>query len=131
MTDFDIFPRRERSHKVQDLAESGFENLIEECSENFVQIKDQKDYGTDYQIEVCSGVQAMNIRVHVQLKGTESESNADGSVSRSVQRTNLNYLLMSPYSIYVCYHIPTRRLLVSSAEDVVRSYEHSDRNWSL
>ena len=40
--------------------------------------------------------QATNVRVHVQLKGTERALNSDGSLSVEVRRTNPNYLLMQP-----------------------------------
>jgi hypothetical protein len=55
---------------------------------------------------------ATNVRVHVQLKGTERELNADGSLSVEVRRTNLNYLLMQGYSCYACYHVPTGSLRI-------------------
>ena len=70
-----------------------------------------------------------NVRVHVQLKGTGRETNRDGSVSISIDRTNLNYLLMPPYSIFVCCHTPSKQLLVRRADDVFREYEHRDKPW--
>jgi hypothetical protein len=62
------------------------------------------------------------------LKGTKAQENCDGSVSVSVARTNLNYLLRQANSIYVCFHEPTNRLLVRSAEDIYRQVEHLDGN---
>lgn len=70
-----------------------------------------------------------NARVQVQLKGTARGKNADGSVSLSIERKNLNYLLMPPSSIFVCCHTPSKQLLVRSADDVFREYEHSDNRW--
>ena len=84
----------------------------------------------DFQIEVCDGGAMTNIRVQVQLKGTNCEENSDGSVSRKVSRANLNYLLMQPGSIFVCYHIQSERLLVCEADSVLREYEHSGKQWS-
>ncbi len=70
-----------------------------------------------------------NFRVHAQLKGTDKAANKDGSISVSVARTNLNYMLSQQNSIYVCYHSPTRSLLVRSAEDVFRDAEHACEGW--
>ncbi|QDV73852.1 TPR repeat-containing protein YrrB [Botrimarina mediterranea] len=70
-----------------------------------------------------------NSRVHVQLKGTNKKANLDGSISISVPRTNLNYLLNQPHSIYVCYHAPTGRLLARTTMDVFREAEHAGVEW--
>jgi hypothetical protein len=94
-----------------------------------IQASDRKDYGTDCQIEVVAGGQATNARVHVQLKCTERSLNSDGSLSVEVQRTNLNYLLMQPYSFYGCYHLPTRSLRICPAASVLRQYEHGGKPW--
>ena len=91
---------------------------------------DRKDYGTDFQIEVTENGLATNARVHVQLKGTEKALNTNGSLSIDVRRTNLNYLLMQPYSVYVAYHIPTGSLRICTAESIARQYEHGGTNWT-
>jgi hypothetical protein len=91
---------------------------------------DIHDNGTDYRIEVNENESATNARVDVQLKGTEAEANSDNTVSISVSQSNLNYLLVHPYSFYVCYHLPTSRLLYRMAESVFREYEHSEKHWT-
>ena len=71
-----------------------------------------------------------NLRVHVQLKGTVAAPNADDSVSvGDISRTNLNYLLAQPDSIYVCLHVPSGRLLVRYAMDVFLEYERHALSW--
>ncbi len=91
---------------------------------------DRKDYGTDCEIEVVEQEQATNVRIHVQLKGTERPLNADGSLSIEVSRSNLNYLLMHPHSFYTAYHIPTASLRICPAETVLRQDEHAGKNWT-
>lgn len=130
MKHLDDLPIRDQNHKTDSRAESAFQNLISGTDSFLIQQTDRKDYGTDYQIEVIGQGQATNVRVHVQLKGTEKDLNADGSVSVQVKRTNLNYLLMHPYSFYVCYHTSTDSLLYCSAESVFRQYEHGGQDWS-
>ncbi|HAY5655588.1 TPA: tetratricopeptide repeat protein [Escherichia coli] len=72
---------------------------------------------------------ATNVRLQVQLKGTAAGFNTDGSVSISVKRSNLNYLLMSPGSLYVCLHIPTNTLKVTSAQSVLTRYQNMGPSW--
>jgi hypothetical protein len=130
MSHFDELPRRDRNHEIEDAAIAAFQARLTESCAFFLQAPDRKDYGTDCQIEVSADGQATNARVHVQLKGTESALNADGSLSVEVHRTNLNYLLMQPYSIYVAYHAPTASLRIRTAESVARQYEHGGTNWT-
>lgn len=130
MSSFDDLPKHHRNHTLDDETEAAFQALIAQSSDFVFQRSDRKDYGTDCQIEVVADGHATNIRVHVQLKGTERALNADGSLSISVDRANLNYLIAQPYSFYVAYHAPTKSLRVSFVEAVLRHYEHSDKNWT-
>ncbi|WP_260008899.1 DUF4365 domain-containing protein [Leisingera sp. M527] len=130
MSSFDDLPKRDRNHALEDEAEAAFQALIARCSDFVYQGGDRKDYGTDCQIEVVIDGHTTNVRVHVQLKGTERAFNADSSLSICVDRTNLNYLIAQPYSFYVAYHAPTKSLRVSFVETVLRHYEHSGKNWA-
>lgn len=130
MSHFDELPRRDRNHEIEDKAITAFQMRMNESNAFFLQVTDRKDYGTDCQIEVKADGRATNARVHVQLKGTERALNADGSLSVEVRRTNLNYLLMQPYSIYVGYHVPTGSLRICTAESVAHQYEHGGTNWT-
>lgn len=123
------FPKRDRNHRIERLAISAFENFLRDSNDFFIQSQDINDYGVDYQLEITTNGQATNIRLFVQLKGTEQELNNDGSVSISVNRANLNYLLMHPYSFYVCFHAPSNNLKVTFAEAVIRGYEQSEKQW--
>ncbi|MGC5802687.1 tetratricopeptide repeat protein [Ralstonia pseudosolanacearum] len=130
MSHFDELPRRDRNHEIEDKAIAAFQMRINESNAFFLQVTDRKDYGTDCQIEVKADGRATNARVHVQLKGTGRALNADGSLSVEVRRTNLNYLLMQPYSVYVGYHVPTGSLRICTAESVAHQYEHGGTNWT-
>jgi tetratricopeptide (TPR) repeat protein len=129
MSHFDDLPSRDRSHEVEGEAIIAFERRLCESRVFIPQGSDRHDYGTDYQIEVADQGQATNVRVHVQLKGTDRPLNADGSLSVEVRRTNLNYLLMQPYSFYACYHLPTASLRICPVSSVLRQYEHGGRPW--
>jgi tetratricopeptide (TPR) repeat protein len=130
MNHFDDLPRRAATHELEEAAIVAFRTRLKYSGVFILQGEDRKDYGTDCQIEVIVGGRATNARIHVQLKGTERALNADGSLSVEVRRTNLNYLLMQAYSIYVCFHAPSGSLRVRSGESVLRQYEHSGTTWS-
>jgi tetratricopeptide (TPR) repeat protein len=130
MNHFDELPRRDRNHEIEDAAIAAFQMRLAESGAFILQAPDRKDYGTDCQMEVMADGQATNTRVQIQLKGTESALNADGSLSVEVRRTNLNYLLMQPYSVYVAYHAPTGSLRIRTAESVARQYVHGGKTWT-
>ena len=129
MSHLDDLPKRGENRRIQEQSEAAFRTAISECEAFIVQSEDRIDNGTDFLIEACDGGAMTNARVHVQLKGTARETNADGSVSVSIRRTNLNYLAMPPGSIFVCYHVPSDRLLVKRVDDVLHEYQHSGKAW--
>ena len=124
----DDLPKRDSTHRVEDRSKAAFRAAIS-VAEKFVIQSDESDYGTDFVIEAIDAGEMTNVRVHVQLKGTTRDANADGSLSVSVIRANINYLLMQSGSIFVCYHVPTERLLVRWVDDVVREYRHGGKDW--
>lgn len=130
MNPFDELPHRNKTHEIEDDALVAFQKRLVESGCFILQASDRKDYGTDCQIEVVTDGRATNVRVHVQLKGTERTLNADGSLSISVDRSNLNYLLMQPYSFYACYHLPTDSLRICLVDSVLRQYGHGGQVWT-
>jgi tetratricopeptide (TPR) repeat protein len=126
----DDLPKRDANHVAEEKAEAAFQGRLTASGRFILQRADRKDYGTDCEIEVVDQEQATNVRVHVQLKGTERPLNADASLSIEVSRSNLNYLLMHPHSFYAAYHIPTSSLRICPAETVLRQYEHAGKNWT-
>ena len=128
MSHLDDLPKRDSTHRIEDKSKTVFRAAISECEEFAIQ-SDVCDYGTDFVIEAMAAGEMTNIRVHVQVKGTNCEARSDGSVGVSVARTNVNYLCMQPGSIYVCYHIPTERLLVRRVDEVVSKHEHCGADW--
>lgn len=125
----DDFPIRDDNSQLSAKAEIVFEHAVVDAGQFIVQQRDRRDYGSDFQMEATLLGGVTNYRVHAQLKATDKPTNQDGSVSISVSRTNLHYMLSQPNSIYVCYHAPTNRLLVRSADDVFRDAEHQGEEW--
>ena len=130
MSQFDDLPKRDRNSEIEEKAVAAFHHLISESEDFILQCADRRDFGTDCQIEVVHRNRATNVRVHVQVKGTESRPMADGLIGIEIRRANLNYLLVQPYSIYVCYHVASDSLRFCSVESVLRHYEHRGKNWT-
>ncbi|WP_197342550.1 tetratricopeptide repeat protein [Ralstonia solanacearum] len=130
MNSLDDLPKRHGNHATESKAEAAFQKLLSNSKDVLFQGSDRQDYGTDCQIEVIDSERATNVRIHVQLKGTEGAVNADGSVSVEVRRANLNYMLMQPHAFFVCYHVPTDTLRFCSADAVLRRYAHSGQSWT-
>lgn len=126
----DDLPKRDANHVAEERAETAFQGRLTASGRFILQRADRKDYGTDCEVEVVDQEQATNVRVHVQLKGTERPLNTDGSLSIEVSRSNLNYLLMHPHSFYAAYHIPTSSLRICLAETVLHQYERAGKNWT-
>lgn len=122
-------PGRGRNRAIEVKAEAAFRSLIADSPDFIVQRADENDFGSDCQIEVLDGGLATNIRLHVQLKGTERSLNADGSLSISIEQTNLNYLIAQGHSLFVACHLPTGSLRLTTVEAVLRQYEHKNVNW--
>ncbi len=123
------FPTWDKNSELATQAEAAFELAVAEGGCFVVLQRDRHDYGTDFQLAAKHSSALTNYRVHIQLKGTDKPANKDGSISVSVARTNLNFLLAQPNSAYICYHAPIRSLLVRSAEDVFRDVEHHGTQW--
>ena len=124
MFTLDDLPKRDDNSWIETQSDIAFRKAVSDSREFIVRSEDSRDYGTDFQLEATDSGTMTNVRVHVQLKGTSTNPNADGSVSLQIKRTNLNYLTMQEDSILVCYHVPSDRLLVREVDDVFREHEH-------
>lgn len=82
--------------------------------------RESRDKGVDLYIEVKKNNQYTNFEIIVQLKATETiTQNSDGSYSKSIDTSNLNYLLNSPLpAIYIFYIATTKEFLFEWAETV-------------
>lgn len=128
---FDKLPERTPEHVISDVARSKLRDLL--CDPLFI-VRDEvdNDYGVDLSIEalIDGGKSPSNIRAHIQLKGSGKPLNNRGYFSHRVSRSNLNYLLNSPGSLYIFYSSRTGKFYYRSADDVYLHYESSTRVWT-
>lgn len=129
MSSWGDLPKHDKNRELDEKAKSRFRQAISDGEHFVVQSEDGSDYGVDFWIEARDGDKMTNVRVAVQLKGTDCQTGADGSVSRSVKSTTLSYLAMPPASVFVCFHAPSDGLLVRRVDDVLRDYAHRGVSW--
>ena len=105
-------PKYHSNHELDDETVAAFDRALQITPRLFCnQGSDRRDYGVDIQLEALDNDTMTNLRVLVQLKGTDADAKASGGVTRSIDRTNLDYVAQNPFGLYVCYHRPTKRLL--------------------
>ncbi|UYH50578.1 tetratricopeptide repeat protein [Candidatus Kirkpatrickella diaphorinae] len=114
---------------TEDTAVSAFRELVIESRVFNFQGSDEHDYGCDAHIEAIDRNHVTNARIQVQIKGTAAALNADGSLSISIKVSAFTYLLQQPSSVLVAYHIPTKRMLYSLADEVQRDLGKSNPTW--
>lgn len=80
----------------------------------------QHDKGVDFFIEIKRNGNSTNLRFPIQLKATNSlKKNKDGSISYSIQITNLNYLLNDGLpAFYLLYHKQDDAFYYKRVQDV-------------
>lgn len=129
MSHLDDLPTRTADHVGETESRDAFRTAFRDPL-YLIRDETERDYGVDYHVEaIADATQPTNIRFHAQLKASTKDDNTDGSFSYSVARTNLNYLLNSPRSIYVFYARGTGALLYRWAEDVYVEYEKAGPGW--
>lgn len=129
MSHLDDLPTRTAPHVGETESREAFRGAFKDPL-FIVRSEEAQDYGVDYLVEaIAAASHPTNVRFHAQLKASTKDDNKDGSYSYSVDRTNLNYLLNSPRSIYVFYSRETQQLFYRWAEDVFVEYEKSKPGW--
>jgi len=127
---FEKLPKRPKQHKTESKAVKALrlhldDNLFLEQS-----CSDETDYGTDMIFEAMTPESATNIRIHAQVKGTVSDLNKDSTLSISdIAVANVNYLFRQPHSLYIGYHVSSKRLFFKVVEELIRDLEHSKSEW--
>lgn len=88
------------------------------------------DYGIDGSLELIVGDRVTNLRSNVQLKSIDSENEKlDGSISVSVDTSNLNYVLNGASPLYILYVVPTKQLRFAWASDERIRIEVKKPHW--
>jgi hypothetical protein len=88
------------------------------------------DFGVDAELEVLLGEFITNFRAQVQIKATSAiERNADGAISRSIEVSNLNYLLNGTSGLYILYLSSEDTLWFAWADDERHRLDRLNPGW--
>jgi hypothetical protein len=91
----------------------------------------QSDKGIDCSLEALVDNGVTNLRSQVQLKGTAEDAlNADGSFSKTVKTSNLNYLLNGPSPIYVIWLSTLNQMRYVWAREEARRFYLENPVWA-
>ena len=96
-------PKSDRNDELEELSLQAFTNAFP-VDQFRVRGEPGKDRGVDRYLEIKATGHDTNFRSQVQLKSMEKASpNADGSVSKSIETSNFNYMLNGPPGILPAY----------------------------
>jgi hypothetical protein len=126
---FGPLPESDRNDELEELCLAAVNNAFP--VERFrVRAEPGKDRGVDRYLEVKVGGFDTNFRSQLQLKARDKyEPNADDSISKSIEVSNLNYLLNGPCPMYILYIHATKELRYAWAREEVARFEKEDPKW--
>ncbi|MBA3286130.1 MAG: DUF4365 domain-containing protein [Nitrosopumilus sp.] len=122
-------PKSDRNERLERLSSQALEAVLP--VEKFLPREDKPDKGVDSSIEVIDDNEDFtNFRAQIQLKGTyEQEINKDGSVSFSIETSNIRYLWNNLTSIYVLYIEPRKELRFVWLKDEIKRLNEENPDW--
>lgn len=113
------FPTRTRDHVYESESYAAISRFFKDPYFILRQYT-ERDYGFDLIIEVLYEGNPSNWTTVIQVKSIGNGVKLDGSISRSVGRINLAYMLSSAQSLYLIYHRTTDKIWYRFAHQVLR-----------
>ena len=128
-SDFGPLPIAPRTDELERLSYAALASMLPQ--DQFLLREESKDKGVDASIELLINSQATNLRAQIQLKSTDSaNANQDGSISYSIDTSNLNYLLYSGNTaLYILYVAPNKELRFAWASDERKRLDQENPEW--
>lgn len=128
--DFGPLPQSDRNAELQRESIKAINELLRGQDDLIFRDERVDDYGVDGSLEVKVKGGMTNLRSQVQLKATDSiTKNADGSVSRTIDTYNLNYLLNGPSPLYILYVQPQNEFWCAWAREEHQRLEAENPDW--
>ena len=122
-------PESDRNDEIEDLSLKAFIAAIP-VDRFRVRAEQGKDKGVDRYLEVKVTGHDTNLRSQIQFKGMEKASpNADSSISKSIDVSNLNYLLNGPCPLYILFEVSTGELRYAWARDEAARLQQENSLW--
>lgn len=123
-------PNSNEQEELEQLSKDKFRPLFEL---HLFEIREEiyRDKGVDLDIELKYNNKYTNFRFIIQLKATEAiEENSDGSYSKSIDTSNIQYLFNSgKLAYYVLYHKLSNEFYYACINDFIKKLSSSNENW--
>lgn len=133
MTDFLDDMQLPNSNQQEELEQLSKDKLRPLFDLKLFEIREEvyRDKGVDLDIELKYNYKYTNFRFIVQLKATDAiEENSDGSYSKSIDTSNIQYLFNSgKQAYYVLYHKPSNEFYYACVNDFIKKLSNNNENW--
>lgn len=127
---FDKFPKIAPSHIQSSASQRALEAIF--CLPDFIARSQNPDYGKDYDVELCTSGNALNVQFAAQLKSVESLTLVSEStlIAYQIETSRLNYLSQTPCgSLVVIYDANTKQLFYEWVEKLVGALDRNGAEW--
>lgn len=122
-------PKDSRNEQLETISKNHFRPLFDEA--RFIIKEEFIDNGIDFRIELKNEGNKIGFGLNFQLKSTENiEKNLDGSYSKSIETSNIEYLLNNGQSaFYGFYVLSENTFYYEDLYSVLYSLNQKDENW--
>jgi hypothetical protein len=129
LDDLGPLPKAERSNELERESIADLQKRLP-ADRLLFRRENSDDFGVDGTLELIVNGAATNFRANAQLKATEHpQFNLDGSLSLSIEVSNLNYLLNGASPIYLLYVAPSGEMFYAWGRDEKKRIETSNPSW--
>jgi hypothetical protein len=122
-------PKDSRNNHLEVISKNYFRPLFD--PERFVVKEETIDNGVDFRFEIKSNYKVTGFGFNFQLKSTESIThNIDGSYSKSLETSNIEYLLNNGQPAFYGFYIDAeKKFYFTSLKKVIRDLNTKNPNW--
>ncbi|HCA06795.1 DUF4365 domain-containing protein [Chryseobacterium sp.] len=122
-------PKDSRNNQLETISKNHFRPLFD--VEKFVVKEEVIDNGIDFRFEIKKNNSILGFGFNFQLKSTEStQKNQDGSYSKSIETTNIEYLLNNGQPGFYGFYIEDEKTIYyTDLKKVISNLTEKDPNW--
>ncbi len=126
----DDLPKVNASHIQSAEAERALEAVL--CPPDFIARKQTPDYGTDYDVELCTNSQATNVKFSIQLKSAQNVTvdSEKTTIALQIETSRLAYLSRNPCGALIAvYDAASKHLFYSWVDELIQSLDSKGSIW--
>jgi hypothetical protein len=122
-------PKDSRNEQLETISKNCFRPLFD--VDKFILKEETIDNGIDFRIELKNDGKKIGFGLNFQLKSSEkTSSNKDGSYSKSIDTSNIEYLLNNGQSAYYGFYIVNEdKFYFENLKTIIFELNVKDQNW--